>query len=114
MRLWLVDPKLLCRKHLLGEHVECHMFVGAINKGTSMNGYVQNGLLNGPELFTRHEELAAEIERRGYNHKSPLAKLTGSATDLRGYINKDINLRELARRCEECRKLQEIERNNNE
>lgn len=24
MRMWMIDPKLLCRKHLLGEHNEIH------------------------------------------------------------------------------------------
>lgn len=36
MRMWMVPPELMCRQHLLGEHVELHMFVGAINKGTSV------------------------------------------------------------------------------
>ena len=36
MRMWMIDPKLLCRKHLLGEHLEIHMFVGTINKGINV------------------------------------------------------------------------------
>ena len=36
MRMWNVDPKLMCNKHLLGEHVEMHMFFGTIQKGISM------------------------------------------------------------------------------
>ena len=95
MRLWLVDPKLLCRKHLLGEHVECHMFVGALNKGKSVKGFLRNGLFHGPALKNRHEELAAEIERRGYNHKSPLADLNIDPYDFVGYVNAKYNLIEL-------------------
>ena len=33
MRMWLVNPALLCRQHLLGEHVEMHMFAGHILEG---------------------------------------------------------------------------------
>ena len=32
MRQWMVDPRLLCRKHLLGEHVENHMFIGTLKR----------------------------------------------------------------------------------
>ena len=35
MRMWNVDVTKMCNKHLLGEHVEMHMFVGIIIKGTS-------------------------------------------------------------------------------
>lgn len=45
MRMWMVDVKCLCRKHLLGEHSETHMFTGTIKKGTSILGYLKNGLL---------------------------------------------------------------------
>jgi hypothetical protein len=30
--MWMVDPRLVCSKHLLGEHVELHMFVGCLLK----------------------------------------------------------------------------------
>ena len=45
MRMWMVDPKIMCRKHLLGEHVEHHMFVGTINKRISIVGYLRDNLL---------------------------------------------------------------------
>lgn len=33
MRMWVVNPKILCRKHLLGEHVELHMATGHLQRG---------------------------------------------------------------------------------
>ncbi len=45
MRMWNVLPEYLCRKHLLGEHVEMHMFVGTIKRGVSLNGYIKNKLV---------------------------------------------------------------------
>jgi Pyrimidine dimer DNA glycosylase len=45
MRMWLVDPRLMCSQHLLGEHVELHMLVGSLNrKKTSMAFYAAGWL----------------------------------------------------------------------
>ncbi|CAN5845823.1 pyrimidine dimer DNA glycosylase/endonuclease V [soil metagenome] len=75
MRIWDVDPGLLCRRHLLGEHRELHGL---------WNIYVfdRSGYRQHPEtrrwasklaaLFLRHELLVAEMQRRGYRHASPL------------------------------------------
>lgn len=44
MRMWMVPPRHMCRKHLLGEHVELHMFVGSIKNGVRVEGYLANNL----------------------------------------------------------------------
>lgn len=74
MRMWMVDPKVMCRKHLLGEHVEMHMFLGSMLKGTSMKGYCDNNLMEPQQLKARHDALVVEMEARGYNHKSPMSQ----------------------------------------
>ena len=102
MRLWLVDPKMMCRKHLLGEHVECHMFVGTINKGVSVNGYVRLNLLEIEQLRSRHDELAIEIERRGYKHKTPLGEFSMQGISTQK-INRHSALSNLLKRCANCR-----------
>ena len=105
MRQWMVDPRIMCRQHLLGEHVEHHMFVGSINKGTSMDGYLRDGLLEPESLRVRHSELVAEMEARGYNHKSPLPDyiLIGEPA----IIDREVSKAELLRRCPECRERAE-------
>ena len=101
MRQWLVNPKLLCRKHLLGEHVEHHMFVGSIKKGFSVEGYLRDGFLEPRTLYPRHAELALEMQRRGYNHQSPLPEVNTS--HLRdGNIIIKRNIEDLRSRCDEC------------
>lgn len=90
----------MCRKHLLGEHVECHMFVGALNKNKSIEGYISKGLLEIHSLEKRHDELAREMEKRGMVHKSPLPKYKYM---VRGVISKEANLVELSRRCSGCK-----------
>ena len=101
MRQWLVDPILLCRQHLLGEHVEHHMFVGTITKGISVNGYLRDGLLEPETLYSRHAQLVNEMTRRGYNHKSPLLHVDTSHLP-KGKIDIDRNIVDLKRRCKEC------------
>jgi len=101
MRQWMVDPEIMCRKHLLGEHLEHHMFAGAINKGTSMGRFLTNNLLEPASLQSRHDELVAEMKRRGYNHKSTMPQINDPGL-LRVTINKTAALTELLRRCPEC------------
>lgn len=99
--MWNVDPRFLCQRHIGGEHVECHMMVGCINKNMSMKGYIVKGLTEIHNIRSRHDELATEMTRRGYNHKSPLPEFK-SWTE--GNVNTLENIEELKRRCPECKK----------
>lgn len=98
----MVNPKILCRQHLLGEHVECHMFLGCIKKRMTIDGYVEKGLVNTRKLKYRHDKLAKELQRRGYNHKSPLIYKDKLGL---GRINKKKSLKDLLSRCKRCKKL---------
>tara|TARA_R110002110_G_scaffold78341_14_gene205585 strand:- start:1877 stop:2200 length:324 start_codon:yes stop_codon:yes gene_type:complete len=100
MRMWMVRPELLCRKHLLGEHVELHMLVGTINKGTSVGGYVKGGLVEVHNVKSRHTQLVTEMTKRGYNHQSPLPKFNSFAA---GVVSVKDNVKELKKRCTDCR-----------
>ena len=107
MRMWKVPPKLLCDKHLLGEHVEMHMFVGSIRKGIDISTYIDTGLVEVDSIRVRHAELVDEMKRRGMNHKSPLptfslAKYRGSEVGF-GYVSGERSLRELTKRCASCK-----------
>lgn len=74
MRMWMIDPKLLCRQHLLGEHYELHKLVGHLRKGRSINGYLLRRFLDPSSIYERHQALEAELRRRGGNPHSPLAE----------------------------------------
>jgi hypothetical protein len=75
MRIWDLDPRLLCRQHLLGEHRELHGLWNILTQGKS-------GYRNHPEtrrwegrlaaLYLRHQQLVEEMTARGYDHRSPL------------------------------------------
>lgn len=75
MRIWDVEPSLLCRNHLLGEHAELHGLWNVLT--LDREGYRSHpetrrwkGKLGA--LFRRHEALVTELDRRGYRHRSPL------------------------------------------
>ena len=108
MRMWDVPPRMMCRKHLLGEHVEMHRFTGTFRKKVNLKGYLDRGLIDTNKVQHRHDELVAEMIRRGYNHKSPIDVdlCIGIKDNYRTYkFDIDVNIAELIRRCAECRGL---------
>ena len=110
MRMWMTDPKGMCDKHLLGEHVELHMFLGAMKRGTSMRGFLDNNLLEPLWLWYRHRDLVTEMEARGMKHKSPMdqkeaykaIKASMSRDDMMIAIDEVAARYELHRRCPQC------------
>lgn len=100
MRLWLVNPKFMCNKHLCGEHCECHMFVGTIKAKKKIDGYLDNNLLSVEKLRSRHDELAKEFFERGFDHKSPLPDFWYNGRDVE--INVNEAFKELMSRCPSC------------
>ena len=75
MRIWDIEPSLLCREHLLGEHRELHAVWTILTQD-------KRGYANHPEtlrwrgrlaaLYRRHESLVEEMTSRGYRHRTPL------------------------------------------
>jgi hypothetical protein len=65
------------RQHLLGEHAELHCIVGALlGRYKAYRNHPQTLRFKDRihELYSRHEEQAQEMQKRGYHHKSPLPK----------------------------------------
>lgn len=97
----MIKPELLCRKHLLGCHVECHMLVGCIQKGKNIDGFMKLGLIEPQNVVEYHDKLAQEITNRGYTHKSPLPEVEHSYHSV---VCQHKSLHDLCKRCEECKK----------
>jgi hypothetical protein len=77
MRIWDLDPTLLCRQHLLAEHRELHAVWSVIvnrKKGCAKHPETMRWRGRLRALYRRHELLAREMGRRGYLHQSPLDK----------------------------------------
>ena len=75
MRVWDINPRKLCRNHLLGEHREIHAIWNIITenkKGYSLHPETLRWIGKLKALYLRHEELVKEMKNRGFNHQSPL------------------------------------------
>lgn len=107
----MLEPVLLCNRHLLGEHNEIHKLIGCILKKRSLAGYIKKEIVEPQSIITRHDELALEMTRRKMRHKSPVQI---SEDQLKEYpivrVNRTSSLRDLMSRCPEC--LERIQRYN--
>ena len=75
MRIWDIEPRHLCRSHLLGEHRELHGLWNVLTQ--DLRGYRAHPETKRWEgrlaaLYMRHEALVTEMTRRGYRHHSAL------------------------------------------
>lgn len=99
----MVDPAMLCRKHLLGEHVELHMAAAHLLLGRKVDGWADNNCLQPKAIGVRHKALAVEMTLRGYKHTSPLRQphvLKVQRPEAR--VDSIAAKVELIRRCAEC------------
>ncbi len=94
----MVEPKFMCDRHLLGEHYECHMFAGCINKNKTLTGYIAKNLFDPASLTCRHNQLVKEMKRRGCSHHSPINTYKGISSPINSYDS----LYDLLTRCKAC------------
>ena len=114
MRMWMCDTRILCRQHLLGMHLEMHMFIGSMAKKIKMTGYLEKNLLEPLLIKKLHDDLVIEMISRGYSHKSDLTKIDFenaiqylSKEEINYKVNKEDSLNELLNRCDKCRSIYE-------
>ncbi len=102
----MVNPKIMCRKHLLGEHVEIHMFASGLKRQINMSGYLNNNLLEPKSLRSRHQLLVKEMNERGYKHNSKL-KMDFDINYLNALKSRKVDVKksviELMSRCNDCK-----------
>ncbi len=84
MRIWDIEPSRLCRAHLLGEHAELHAIWSIlVNDKTGYARHPETLRWRGKlkALYLKHDEIAAEMARRDYAHRSDLPEhlATGSS-----------------------------------
>ena len=76
MRIWDLPEKLLCDKHLLGQHREIHAIYNMItqNKGGNYLKHPEVKRWKGkiPALCVKHADTAYEMEKRGFKHFSQI------------------------------------------
>lgn len=79
-----MEPAVLCRAHILGEHRELHGLWNILTLGkTGYRCHPETLRWEGKlaALYRRHEALVAEMARRGYNHASPLDPSLATGAD---------------------------------
>jgi len=108
MRMWMINPKLLCNKHLLGEHGEIHKHRHNFVKQHKIKGRIFPVVQIEPmSMGIRHNELAEEMLSRGLNHKSdyemPSISYLNNAERF-ARVDIEISYKDLISRCEECKK----------
>lgn len=106
--MWMVDPKIMCRKHLLGEHNELHAIKGIFDLRHNICGYLRNNLIEPKSIVERHNAIVEEMIKRGYNHNSPLSDSDIHMDYLPLWaqnfqINKEVSKDELFSRCKQCK-----------
>jgi len=108
MRMWMIDPRLLCRKHLLGEHGEIHKHRHNFVKQHSISKRVSPVVQIEPKsMESRHDELAAEMLRRGFNHQSPFEQPDISYlpdSERNAVVDINVSMSDLIERCPICKK----------
>lgn len=106
MRMWMIDPRLMCKKHISGEHNEIHKHLPSLYKGVSITGRMgPPAQIQLNALQSRHDELAQYL-----NHKSPLdVDYELIRHNYREHyhtrVDPDHNLADLVYRCADCRAL---------
>jgi hypothetical protein len=108
MRMWMIDPQLMCRKHLLGEHGEIHKFLPSFRKGHKVDGRFDPIVqIQFQGYIERHDALAFEMAERGYNHKSPLVDVPDFSLIYPQHYDKLVDVQlayaDLMARCDKCR-----------
>ena len=108
MRMWMIEPKLLCNKHLLGEHGELHKFIPSFNKKHRIDNRVSPVVqIELTSYQSRHDDLAEEMLSRGMNHKSPLPELPDFSylprEQFEAKVDRAASKIDLHERCNDCR-----------
>lgn len=99
MRMTKVDPRCLCRKHLVAEHIDMHLFMDWYKKKKNLSGYLRNGTLELHSIHDRHEALALELRRRGLEHNTPMIRY---CLQFAGHIDLKESYVRQTKKCKAC------------
>jgi len=113
-RMWMINPKLMCRQHLLGEHKEIHQLLGSLIKKRKVTKYIENNCIEITSLVKRHDDLVNEMLFRGWKHKSLIVITQKEVNEISNYlpqehinyiVNTELSYRDLLNRCINCRRI---------
>ena len=118
MRMWMLDPDLMCMRHITGEHRELHALEGSLERTNPehddykcgyhiryLNRLAKGGYIEPKSLKKRHDKLVKYFR----NHKSPINEiptleyLPGEVVEAK--VDKEKAIRDLLDRPEACRPI---------
>jgi len=105
MRMWMVNPEILCNQHLLGEHAELHKHLWCWRKKHRIDKRIAGNAIEPSSYKDRHDALEAEMKRRGMKPKSPIEQPDFSylsKEQIEFKVDVSASLSELTRRCSDC------------
>lgn len=105
MRMWMINPELLCDQHLLGAHGEIHKFKHSFEKKHNMIKRITLGQIEPKAMKEEHDRLVLEMEKRGMKHNSPyelpdLNYIPQEYLDMK--VDADKSIEDLKDRCFKC------------
>ena len=110
MRMWMIDPKLMCIQHINGEHNEIHKHRhNFVNKDSIKGRIIPVVQIEPQSMKKRHDELANFLNHKSEYEQPDVSYLPKKFQEAKVDINESI--KELKRRCPECRRI--IEKNEN-
>jgi hypothetical protein len=105
----MTNTAIMCRQHLIAEHLECSsMCLGILKRKHKIDGYIKSNAIEIVSSKARHDEIVTEMLSRKYNHNSPFE---GIPQDLLDYykiecqfkVNRNKSLQLLLIRCPDCK-----------
>jgi len=103
MRMWMIDPILMCDAHLNEEHSSIHQLQRHIRDGHKLD-VILSGHVEPQNAHTRHDLLASEMVRRGHNHRSPVtASQLEVPSEFHKVVDRTASFIELMRSCYKCK-----------
>jgi len=103
MRMWMLPPKIMCSKHIAGEHGEFHKHLHNFTKKHSIKGRVTGEVQIEPlAMKARHDELSKYLKVHVSAYEMPdLSYLPVEHREAE--VNLVESIQELFRRCPNCR-----------
>lgn len=101
--MWMVDPRLMCIQHIIGEHGEIHKHRHNFVKRHSITGRITPVVQIEPlTMKKRHDELARFLKNHHSSYSLPdLSYLPENEVNAK--VDVQASLKDLHARCSKCR-----------
>ena len=111
MRMWMLNPKIMCHNHLAGEWRELFTIVDHLQRKRKVDKYITNNCLELQSIQERYVELKKEKKRRKHKKFKQLPldyDISYLPQEHQEYkVDTEASLKDLLSRCEKCKRRYE-------